>query len=138
MCQSQRDKCLCSCEATCNCTALSLRLASKCSSLQVSHVLSKLLLELLEVQEEAHLPVQRCCGAGCVPVATETCVRLGGITDLYLSAVAAMGYLRWHKVPQCGQLSQSVVISPHVSTEACLLALWLLGGDPAKTGLASV
>lgn len=35
--------------------------------------------------------MQRCCGAGCVPVASETCVRLGGVTDLYLSAVAADG-----------------------------------------------
>lgn len=95
-------------------------------------------MELLEVQEEAHLPVQGCCGVGCVPVATETCVRLVGITDLYLSAVAVMGHLRWHEMPQRGQLSPSVVISPHVSTEACLLALWLLGGDPAETGLASV
>lgn len=85
---------------------------------------SKLLLELLEVQEAAHLPAQRCCGAGCVPVATETCMRLGGITGLYLSAVAAMGHLRWHEMPECEQLSQSVVISPHVSTEACVLALW--------------
>lgn len=31
------------------------------------------------------------CGAGCVPVAAETCVRLRGITDLCLSAVAADG-----------------------------------------------
>lgn len=65
-------------------------------------------------------------------------VRLGGMTDQYLSVVAAVGHLRWHEMPQCGQLSQSVVISPHVSTEACVLTLWRLGGDPAEAGLASV
>lgn len=56
-----------------------------------------LLLELLEGQGAAHLPVQSCCGAGFVPVATEkcwqlcTCVKLGGITDPYLPVVAAGG-----------------------------------------------
>lgn len=74
---------------------------------------SQLLLELLQGQGAARLPVQR-CGAGCVPVATEkcwqlcACVKLGGITDLSLSAVAADGTPR-HKMPQCWQLSQSVV-----------------------------
>lgn len=89
---------------------------------------SQLLLELLQGQGAARLPVQR-CGAGCVPVATEkcwqlcACVKLGGITDLSLSAVAADG------TPQMAQdasvlAAESVcsLCAPHGSTEACVLA----------------